>query len=68
MTKVQELLYRMPTQQDVLLSNLVVVQQDWGNCKLRSTILLLQQHRSGSEDMPHSVRRVSQATIRQEIV
>ena len=55
----------MQTQQGVFLSNLLVVQQDWGEF---SKILSLQQHRFGSGDMPFSVRRVSQATVILEIV
>ena len=48
----------MQTQQGVLLSNLLVVQHDWGEYKLQSKILSLQQHRFGSGDMPFFVRRV----------
>ena len=34
MTKIQEYLYGMQTQHCVLLSDLLVVQEDWGECKL----------------------------------
>ena len=63
MTKFPEQLYGMQTQRGVLLSDLLVVQYDWGECKLSSKILSLHQHRIGSGGMPFSVRRVSQPLL-----
>ena len=39
-TKIQEWLYGMQIQQGVLLSNLLPVQKDWGECKLQNNVLL----------------------------